>query len=153
MKVKSSRKIWSIPIAALALVLMLVGALAVSGIVQAQTPGDRDISVTPEDGVAEIGEAEAQEFVFAMSELTSTGGVATIIIPDAVEDNIGTTEVDETVNGLIMGEGTRGEAGFVPDEGVSEPATANDDTTDGYELTGADARYFTVSAVMAQSPW
>ena len=34
--VKSRRKIWSIPIAALALVLMLAGALAVSGIVQAQ---------------------------------------------------------------------------------------------------------------------
>ena len=39
MKAKN-RKIWSIPIAALALVLMLVGALAVSGIVQAQSaPG------------------------------------------------------------------------------------------------------------------
>ena len=37
MKVKSRRKIWSIPIAALALVLMLAGALVVSGIVQAQT--------------------------------------------------------------------------------------------------------------------
>ena len=36
MKVKSRRKIWSIPIAVLALVLMLAGALAVSGIVQAQ---------------------------------------------------------------------------------------------------------------------
>ena len=33
---KSRRKIWSIPIAALALVLMLVGALAVTGIVQAE---------------------------------------------------------------------------------------------------------------------
>ena len=33
---KSSRKIWSIPIAALALVLMLVGVLAVTGIVQAE---------------------------------------------------------------------------------------------------------------------
>ena len=32
-----SRKIWSLPIAALALVLMLAGALAVSSIVQAQT--------------------------------------------------------------------------------------------------------------------
>ena len=32
---KSSRKIWSIPIAVLALVLMLAGALAVTGIVQA----------------------------------------------------------------------------------------------------------------------
>ena len=38
MKTKS-RKIWSIPIAALALVLMLAGYLAVSGIVQAQSPG------------------------------------------------------------------------------------------------------------------
>ena len=36
MKAKSSRNIWSIPIAVLALVLMLAGALAVSGIVQAQ---------------------------------------------------------------------------------------------------------------------
>ena len=36
MKVKSRRKIWSIPIAALAIALMLAGALAVSSIVQAQ---------------------------------------------------------------------------------------------------------------------
>ena len=35
-KIVKHRKIWSIPIAALALVLMLAGALAVSGIVQAQ---------------------------------------------------------------------------------------------------------------------
>ena len=34
---KSRRKIWSIPIAALAIVLMLAGALAVTGIVQANT--------------------------------------------------------------------------------------------------------------------
>ena len=34
----SNRKIWSIPIAALALMLMLAGAMAVSSIVQAQTP-------------------------------------------------------------------------------------------------------------------
>ena len=33
---KSSRKIWSIPIAVLALALMLAGALAVTGIVQAE---------------------------------------------------------------------------------------------------------------------
>ena len=46
MKVKSSRKIWSIPIAALALVLMLVGALAVSGIVQAQSAGNRGFAIT-----------------------------------------------------------------------------------------------------------
>ena len=36
---KSRRKIWSIPIAALAIVLMLAGALAVSGIAQAATEG------------------------------------------------------------------------------------------------------------------
>jgi hypothetical protein len=35
--VKHRRKIWSIPIAVLALVLMLAGALVVSGVVQAQT--------------------------------------------------------------------------------------------------------------------
>ena len=45
---KSSRKIWSIPIAALALVLMLVGALAVSGIVQANTV--HGVTLTDPDG-------------------------------------------------------------------------------------------------------
>ena len=45
---KSSRKIWSIPIAALALVLMLAGALAVSGIVQANTV--HGVTLTDPDG-------------------------------------------------------------------------------------------------------
>ena len=54
MKAKS-RKIWSLPIAVLALALMLVGALAVSGIVQAQSAnivtGDKVIIHDASSGV------------------------------------------------------------------------------------------------------
>ena len=49
---KSSRKIWSIPIAVLALALMLAGALAVTGIVQAQYNFVHSVSLTGPDGKA-----------------------------------------------------------------------------------------------------
>ena len=49
---KTRRKIWSIPIAVLALVLMLVGALAVTGIVQAQSNAVHSVSLTGPDGKA-----------------------------------------------------------------------------------------------------
>ena len=64
--VKIRRKIWSIPIAVLALVLMLAGALAVSGIVQAQAAnivkGGGDVilgSVTDGTAITTITVAEA----------------------------------------------------------------------------------------------
>ena len=57
---KSSRKIWSIPIAALALVLMLAGALVVSGMVQAQSSkeGKRGLTSTAEEGVIQVLDLE-----------------------------------------------------------------------------------------------
>ena len=45
---RTKRKIWSIPIAVLALALMLAGALAVTGIVQANTV--HSVSLTGPDG-------------------------------------------------------------------------------------------------------
>ena len=49
----SNKKIWSIPIAALAIVLMLAGALVVSGIVQAQSAnivtGDKVVILDDDD--------------------------------------------------------------------------------------------------------
>ena len=45
---RTKRKIWSIPIAVLALVLMLAGALTVTGIVQANTV--HGVTLTGPDG-------------------------------------------------------------------------------------------------------
>ena len=82
MKVKSSRKkIWSIPIAALAIVLMLAGALAVSGIVQAQSAGSKTIlnatGITEGSGAAEID--AAKDFVYVLDTDTDALGLTTPI--------------------------------------------------------------------------
>ena len=62
---KHRRKIWSIPIAVLALVLMLAGALAVSGIVQAQTPASAPSTVISSvEGAALNGEDELAVIAF-----------------------------------------------------------------------------------------
>ena len=54
---KSRRKIWSIPIAALALVLMLVGGLVATGVVQAQAPTPRPSLANSNIKVAVNGDA------------------------------------------------------------------------------------------------
>ena len=103
MKAKSSRKIWSIPIAALALVLMLAGALAVSGIVQAQSAGNRIISIGANniEGNTHVAYFKASELTAAtgIEDGNASGGdliVAAIDIPANVTDDIVATPKDES---------------------------------------------------------
>ena len=54
----SKKKIWSVPIAALALALMIVGGLLASSVVQAQTVGSSHIFITKQGSSGEIGSIE-----------------------------------------------------------------------------------------------
>ena len=111
MKMKS-RKIWSVPIAVLALALMLAGALAVSGIVQAQTAPSLESSNIK---VAVNGDAAVAEVLASIVVVTETGEDALLVpgIPAALDDP--QTPVNEAraafVNPAILGGPT-----FIDDE-------------------------------------
>ena len=106
---KSSRKIWSIPIAALALVLMLVGALAVTGIVQANTVlgvtlTGPDGNVVPlvmiDDGDADATTATAEYTFEYNAPAASYTGEFTVTVPTGREITVGTPTDD---NGDVDG--------------------------------------------------
>ena len=88
----SSRKIWSIPIAALALVLMLVGAMAVTGIVQAQeTPSAPEAMSASVDGntsavgddttiaTVEVADLDADDVIVARNLFDADGVTANTV--------------------------------------------------------------------------
>ena len=80
MKTKS-RKIWSIPIAVLALVLMLAGALAVSGIVQAQAA-----NIVKGGGDVVLGSVSDGTAITTMHGGGSGSAVATPAVPGLDDD-------------------------------------------------------------------
>ena len=107
MKTKS-RKIWSIPIAVLALVLMLAGALAVSGIVQAQSA-----SVAPrvanavEDFELQINagnpDVEVTTKAINLSDSAPTGDVAPPVFTDKMSAaTAGAPAVDDPLAFTVM---------------------------------------------------
>ena len=91
--VKHRRKIWSIPIAALALVLMLAGALVVTSIVQAQATGTKTVT----------GGGTVYHDAAALTAGDSGTSLATISIPEgdapAVPD---ATPPTPAINGLNL---------------------------------------------------
>ena len=119
----------------MALVLMLVGALAVSGIVQAQSGGNRIISIGDDniEGNTHVAYFKASELDAADSieDGNASGGdliVAAIDIPENATDDIVATPKDESEDGLNIS--------------TADGATAEAVAT--YELAGADAKYFHV---------
>ena len=126
---KSGRKIWSIPIAALALVLMLAGALVVTSIVQAQATGTKTVtgggtvyhdaaSLTAGDTGSPLASISIQE-----------GDAAAV--PDA-------TPPTPAINGLnLRAEGPP----VVTAEGIS-----------GFDLAGTDKDYFSIIGDTADPP-
>ena len=96
--VKSRRKIWSIPIAALALVLMLVGGLVATGVAQAQATGTKSITTGTALGSALV----ATEFVRIAADLDDEAAVISMItIPTGnAVDEVNTMDVNEFRNGL-----------------------------------------------------
>ena len=109
----SRRKIWSIPIAALALVLMLVGALAVTGIVQANTVlgvtlTGPDGNVVPlvmiDDGDADATTATAEYTFEYNAPAASYTGEFTVTVPTGREITVGTpTDDNGDVDGVQVG--------------------------------------------------
>ena len=113
---KTRRKIWSIPIAALALVLMLAGALVVSGIVQAQTIDRSTFHMV-------VGEIEALT--------VEVKGL------DRSDDDNGKFAAISTASDALDLSGT-GEAGFTPSPGDAPTGTTASETQDVNITPGPD---------------
>ncbi len=137
---KSRRKIWSIPIA-LVMVLALAAMVGLYGIVQAQSSGDRIISVdgTDLEGNEYTEYVAASAITDAVTGITdgdADGGTVVIAAVD-IPDNEGTddddTPKDETSDGLNT----------TADPQATPPTTV--EAVVGYSLSGADAGYFFIN--------
>ena len=141
---KSRRKIWSIPIAALALVLMLAGALVVSGMVQAQSAkeGKRGLASVEGTGVIQVLDLEdlnKETLTLYLDpnadEFDADSPIATVAIapvdldtnPDTIDDNRPGLTDPEAYTAL-------------------HSEADNGDDYPSFELTGADAGKFEISA-------
>ena len=119
---KSRRKIWSIPIAALAIVLMLAGALVVSGVVLAQGTGTK----TVQGGGTKY--LDAQAIAIGVGATT----IATIVIPSPdVPADPDANPPTPAIDGLDVLDAS------------ATPPTTNEEIS-GFELAGADKGLFTV---------
>ena len=142
---KSRREIWSLPIAVLALVLMLAGALVVSGVVQAQSTkeGKRAFLFTSSDVTDVISDfnqntdanKEKLTVYFDPNQdgFAATSSLGTITVSTSAVDH----DEDDT---------TTPRPGLASGETVSEPHAQPGEagSIDGYELTGADADMFNI---------
>ena len=125
---KSSRKIWSIPIAALALVLMLAGAMAVSSIVRAQTIDSSTFYMA-------VGATDA--LTVEVKGLDRSEAGATGIADDAngKSASISTSTAAGELGVSLSGTGSDG---FTPAAGTPPTGTTNSETQDVTITPGAD---------------
>ena len=152
--VKHRRKIWSIPIAVLALVMMLAGALAVSGIVQAQAAnivkGGGDIvlgAVVNNQAITTItveAAAEAGQGTAAVPGIDDDEAVVAVVLSGADAALFGVTGA--AGGGMLLrGAGTALSAAVTPimydhdGDGTGQDTTPLESAEDCYKQRGNES--------------